>query len=222
MELVERIGSFLGIASFFGLAIFALLQFSMARDVRRLREWAGRAPERSSTAVDQAAGAYAEQAAEIRERREHGFGPTRWQRIRAPLLIGLGVLVFGAGAFFAVTALVGEQDASTVDEGRATSQTGSVRSSDIEVAVLNGTSIPGLAANIGETVEENGFGVGPLTNSDEAFDRSVVMYVSGSKPEAEAVARALDIPRTEEMTPAIREVAAQSRVAVIIGSDRSS
>ena len=34
-------------AAFLGLAILALLYFSQARDVRRLRDWAGRAPERA-------------------------------------------------------------------------------------------------------------------------------------------------------------------------------
>src|SRR6266540_3043095 len=47
MDLIERIGSYVGLASFLGLAILALLYFSQARDVRRLREWAGRAPERA-------------------------------------------------------------------------------------------------------------------------------------------------------------------------------
>jgi len=48
MHLIERVGSYVGLASFLGLAILALLYFSQARDVRRLREWAGRAPERGA------------------------------------------------------------------------------------------------------------------------------------------------------------------------------
>src|SRR5439155_27229977 len=48
MHLIERVGSYIGLASFLGLAILALLYFSQARDVRRLREWAGRAPERAT------------------------------------------------------------------------------------------------------------------------------------------------------------------------------
>ena len=47
MELVERVGAYVGLAAFLGLAVLALLYFSQARDVRRLREWAGRAPERA-------------------------------------------------------------------------------------------------------------------------------------------------------------------------------
>src|SRR3954454_8235095 len=54
MDLIERIGSYVGLVSFLGLAILALLYFSQARDVRRLRDWAGRAPERA-TDVERAA-----------------------------------------------------------------------------------------------------------------------------------------------------------------------
>ena len=40
-DLIERIGPYLGIAAFLGLAILAFLIFQQAREVRRLREWAG-------------------------------------------------------------------------------------------------------------------------------------------------------------------------------------
>src|SRR5688572_28610329 len=45
---VEKIGDYLGVAAFLGLAALALLYFSQARELRRLREWAGRAPERAA------------------------------------------------------------------------------------------------------------------------------------------------------------------------------
>ena len=59
VDLIERIGPFLGIAAFLGLSILAFLIFQQAREVRRLREWAGRAPERKSEA-DEAVAAAAE------------------------------------------------------------------------------------------------------------------------------------------------------------------
>src|SRR5204863_6211432 len=45
---VEKYGAYVGIASFFGLGILSLLYFAQAREVKRLREWAGRAPERAA------------------------------------------------------------------------------------------------------------------------------------------------------------------------------
>lgn len=44
--LVERIGAYAGLAAILGLAVLALLYFSQARELRRLRAWAGDRPER--------------------------------------------------------------------------------------------------------------------------------------------------------------------------------
>src|SRR6187397_1240308 len=51
---VEKYGAYIGIAAFIGLAILTLLYFSQAREVKRLREWAGRAPERAAEIEAQA------------------------------------------------------------------------------------------------------------------------------------------------------------------------
>ncbi|MEJ7785960.1 MAG: LytR C-terminal domain-containing protein [Solirubrobacteraceae bacterium] len=45
---IEQIGSLAGLAAILGLAVLSLLYFAQAREVRRLREWAGRAPERDA------------------------------------------------------------------------------------------------------------------------------------------------------------------------------
>jgi len=45
---VEQIGAYGGLASVIGLGVLALLYFAQAREVKRLREWAGRAPERAA------------------------------------------------------------------------------------------------------------------------------------------------------------------------------
>jgi hypothetical protein len=47
-DLVQQIGSYAGYGSIIGLGILALLYFTQAREVKRLREWAGRAPERAA------------------------------------------------------------------------------------------------------------------------------------------------------------------------------
>ena len=46
-EVVQEIGAIAGLASVLGLAVLSVLYISQARDVKRLREWAGRAPERA-------------------------------------------------------------------------------------------------------------------------------------------------------------------------------
>jgi hypothetical protein len=50
VRLIQEIGSYAGYAAILGLAVLSALYFSQARDVRRLREWAGRAPERDAEA----------------------------------------------------------------------------------------------------------------------------------------------------------------------------
>ena len=57
MELIQEIGSYAGFAAVFGLAVLSALYFSQARDLRRLREWAGRAPERDAEARSRVAAA---------------------------------------------------------------------------------------------------------------------------------------------------------------------
>ena len=49
MEIIQEIGSYAGFAAVLGLAVLSALYFSQARDVKRLREWAGRAPDRAPT-----------------------------------------------------------------------------------------------------------------------------------------------------------------------------
>src|SRR5436305_5153623 len=48
-----QFGSLAGFAAIAGLAVLSALYFSQARDVKRLREWAGRAPERAAEAAQE-------------------------------------------------------------------------------------------------------------------------------------------------------------------------
>src|SRR4051794_7906325 len=45
---LQTIGAIAGLAAIPGLAVLSLLYFGQAREVKRLREWAGRAPERAA------------------------------------------------------------------------------------------------------------------------------------------------------------------------------
>jgi hypothetical protein len=47
-DTIVKIGAYAGYASIVGLAVLSLLYFAQAREVKRLREWAGRAPERDA------------------------------------------------------------------------------------------------------------------------------------------------------------------------------
>jgi Flp pilus assembly protein TadB len=67
---IEKIGAFAGLASFLGLAVFALLSFAHGRDIRRLRDWAGSAPEREAERMQQTQNIAAQRAEELRELEE--------------------------------------------------------------------------------------------------------------------------------------------------------
>ncbi|MDX6652115.1 MAG: hypothetical protein QOJ38_896 [Solirubrobacterales bacterium] len=62
-DVIKTIGALAGLGSFLGITLLAVLYFSQARDVRRLRDWAGRAPERAE-AAEEALAAYELQTGE--------------------------------------------------------------------------------------------------------------------------------------------------------------
>src|SRR3954449_8772435 len=68
----QQYGSYAGIAAVFGLGVLSLLYFAQAREVKRLREWAGRAPERAAELEARAVAAAEERRGAEGER---GAGP---------------------------------------------------------------------------------------------------------------------------------------------------
>jgi LytR cell envelope-related transcriptional attenuator len=251
-ELIQEIGAYAGLVAFLGLAILTMLAFTQGRDLRRLREWAGSAPERdaerkeatSTVAAQRAEGlrkleearTAEREATELREerrRRREGGHPdmTRVERIRDRLsfdgrlaepryLVGLfvAVVVIAGGVAYAVTQSGGEANGKS-DKSK---QSGVLQPGEIEVTVLNGTAVPGLAATYGDMVERQGFKLGAVTNSSTSFTNSVVMFEQGSAPEAHRVAKALAISQVQPMIPEIESVSAGAPVSVVVGEDNAS
>ena len=69
---VEKYGTYVGLAAFLGLAVLSLLYFAQARELKRLRDWAGRAPERAQE-LEARVVAQAEEA--LREAESGAVGP---------------------------------------------------------------------------------------------------------------------------------------------------
>lgn len=127
-----------------------------------------------------------------------------------------GVLLLGIAVVFVSLQLSGE------DGGReAKTRTSAIVPSEVEVAVLNGTAVPGLADKVGDDVEANGFTVGAVTNSESPFDDTVVMFTPGNEREAEAVANKLGAVSVQPMDASARARAGGAGVAVIAGQDRA-
>jgi hypothetical protein len=253
VELIKEIGAFTGLAAFLGLAVLAMLAFSQGRDIRRLREWAGSAPERDGERKDATSASAAKRAEELRaleeartaehaaieerevrrRRREEGLPEqTRGERLREGfsnfgshlaeprylILTFVLVLLVAGGVAYLVT-----QGSDSADgKGGKSKSAKALKPGEIEVTVLNGTAVPGLAAEFGDEVEGKGFQLGAVTNSSTSFSDSVVMFERGHKPEARKVARALDISEVRLMTSDIESVSGDSSVSVIVGEDNAT
>jgi hypothetical protein len=251
LEVIKDIGAFAGLAAFFGVALLALLSFTQGRDLRRLRDWAGSAPERDAERKETTSAAAAERAEELRrleearteerdaaelretrrERREAGLPElTRRERLRmalsnedrSPLAIVaafLVVVLVAAGIAYAVTGGFGGDDSGG---GKTGKQTQGVHPAEIEVAVLNGTAVEGLAGSYGDMVESKGFQLGNVTNTDSAQELSTVMFKPNNGQAAQKVAKSLDIPRVQPMTEEVAQLGEGAAVAVVVGEDSAS
>jgi len=252
VQLLEQIGAFAGLAAFIGLALLAMLAFSQARDIRRLREWAGSAPERDAERKESTSVVAAKRAEELREleesktaerealdqreerrrRREAGLPElTRRERLseafsgfgsrlaepRYLIAIFVFVVLVAAGAVYVVTQ--GSDDAN--GKGGQGKTAKALKPGEIEVTVLNGTAVPGLAATYGDKVERKGFQLGAVTNSATSFTESVVMYKRGHAPEARRVASVLGISDVQLMNGDIASVSGSAPVSVIVGEDNA-
>jgi len=255
LKVIEQIGAFAGLASFIGLAFLALLSFAHGRDIRRLREWAGSAPERDSERKEATSAVAAQRAEELRQleeartaehaavnqretrrqRREEGLPElTRRERLREStsgfgerlaeprwlVAIFIVVVLVVGGVGYALLSGGDEDGKGGGKKGRQASAA-QVKPSEIEVTVLNGTSTAGLAATYGDKVESKGFGLGAVSNTEQPFETSVVMFERGHKPEAKKVAKQLGIGDLELMDSEVKIAAAGADVAVVVGEDNA-
>ena len=181
-HLLMEIGSYAGLAAFFGLGVLALLSFTPgsrhpppARVGRLgagarcraqgvdLRAAAERAEElRRLEEAREAERAAADLRETRRQRREAGLPElTRAERMRSSLSGGRSRIAepaFLVGIFLVVVAIGGGVAYFVfAGNGGDTSSHGMSKPAEIEVTVLNGTAVPGLAASYGDRVERKGF-----------------------------------------------------------------
>jgi hypothetical protein len=172
-----------------------------------------------------------------------------WYRrlVANPLYVVLaiaGVLIVGGAAAFGVTQLVsddeggggtaqgggqvadepegggGDEDESQPRRRRGG---GGVNPASITVAVLNGTTVPGLAATIMDQTEEAGFRAGTVANflPNQELGESVVQYTPGHERDAAVVSRRLGIAQREAVNPSSQELAGDATVVVLVGADKA-
>jgi hypothetical protein len=253
VRVIEQIGAFAGLAAFLGLGVLALLSFAHGRDIRRLREWAGSAPERDAERKESTSAVAAQRAEELRaleeartaeheavskreerrQRREAGqpeltrrerFGE-RTSDIGARLaeprwLAAIFIVLVVVGGGVAYMLLSGSDDSASGRKGKQAAA--KVQPSEIDVTVLNGTATDGLAGTYGDKVENKGFNLGAVSNTEQSFESSVVMFERGHAPEARKVAKQLGISEVELMSSEVKAAAAGADVAVVVGEDNAA
>lgn len=243
MDLLKEIGAILGFVAFGGLAVLAFLTFQQARHLRRLREWAGREPERAMAEADRVSEQAGEAATEIR--REDDRGPSRLDRLRgwttvrmeefnrrspvSPkiLLGGLLAVIIGVGIATSGFGLLGDDGTSESSAGASDA----AETEKTEVAVLNGTApeegapaVDGAADRASKLIREtDGYKAGEVATAPGSFPTSVIMFTDGSKSEADELAgdleEALGPIELEPMTPEVEDLAGGADVALVVGVD---
>ena len=238
--------------------MLALLYFSQARDVRRLRDWAGRAPERALGAAiapprssvpprsplplpaaqhSLPVTPFSEAPRRASENRcGNGFATSTSRRLRYLAMVAAGVLVLGGVAYGAIQ-ITGD-DGSTSTSGRSGAvgrfrrrrrktrerdrRAVNVDPSQVTVAVLNGTTVQGLAAKVADEVRAGGFTPGTIGNAARIdLTTSEVLYRAG--PE-QGGARRREPARHRQTTGPVdsvnTEIAGSFDAVVLVGTDR--
>lgn len=244
-NIIQTVGAYVGLFALVAVIILSLLVFSLARDLRRLREWAGGAPERDAE-VRELSEVVAEQRSEElqvlaeREQRRNvraGYAePSFWERLGRPgrvMAVVAAVLVLGAAAAWAGTSLIGGSD----DGGKVAQQSKPGKKAKkksgnsktpapgrIKVGVLNGTggTEAGLAAEYADALERKGFSLGAVTDAPETYPESIVMYLKGNETAAQQVGDAIGISQTGLMTSDVAALTPGATATAIIGTDHGA
>jgi hypothetical protein len=151
-------------------------------------------------------------------------------RYVAVVLVGL--LVLGGAAVYGVTQLTGDDGGDNSGNARANDDNGSpkkpkrnlaaIKPGNVTVAVLNGTTVPGLAATLRDQLAAAGFKKGTIdVFSDQQLSESVVQYAPGHQAEAKAVGTRVGISQREPVTANSRALAGDATVIVIAGADKA-
>jgi tRNA A37 threonylcarbamoyladenosine dehydratase len=97
-----------------------------------------------------------------------------------------------------------------------------VNPGSVTVAVLNGTTVNGLAAALRDQIAAAGFRTGTINVfSDQQLAESVVQYAPGHEAEAKAVSRRVGIGQREPVNPSSKALAGDATVIVIAGADKA-
>jgi LytR cell envelope-related transcriptional attenuator len=140
-----------------------------------------------------------------------------WRVSQPGVLSGIAAIAVVLG----LVAIFGSGEILKGGQSDQTPKAGAIVPGEVDVAVLNGTSVPGLAAKVGDDVRVNGFRLGAVTNSSEQFDQTVVMYARGQQRAAKKVAHDLGVKPLQPIDRQTERAVGDADVVVIAGADRA-
>lgn len=176
----------------------------------------------AAAAASQSTAVLPASSARLRDRTRRGGSEREGLSPRYIALIVAGVIVIGGGVVFGISQLGGDDEGATPSESSSDGPLEPVNPSTVTVSVLNGTTVPGLAAQIGDEVESAGFQRGNVANAlDQQRTTSVVLYAEGADREAKLVARKLGINTVEPIDPDSQALGGNASVVVIVGADQT-
>src|SRR4051812_8270523 len=154
---------------------------------------------------------------QITTEREALLPHPRWRRFAARVgqprvlgLIALGAVILGLAGIFGSERLLNDNGGPTREP-----KPGAVVPQDVTVAVLNGTSVPGLGAKVADDVQANEFTLGNVDTSRKEYDQTVVMYEKDQRRAAEKVAHDLGVKPVQPIDAQTQQQADGAGVVVI-------
>jgi hypothetical protein len=145
----------------------------------------------------------------------------RWRRFRDTVTqpkwlaaIATVAVLLAVGGIFGSQLLLERDDEAP--KGAARVETGNVT-----VAVLNGTTVAGLGAKVGDDVEANDFGLGTVTTFPEPAEQTIVLFEPGSEKAARRLSAKLGSVPVQPIDRRAQRLADGADVVVIAGEDRA-
>jgi hypothetical protein len=152
---------------------------------------------------------------------------------RTTLLILGGVVLGVAVIVLAVSALKGgskpsptatTQSSTPSTVAHTTTPAPASNPSELNVAVVNGTSTNGLAHHLADDLQQSGYKRAEASSAVPlgTHATTVVQYTSGHRADGQAVAKALDVTRVKPMEGSTASLVSHATVVVVAGTDQAA
>ncbi|HEY8866315.1 MAG TPA: LytR C-terminal domain-containing protein, partial [Solirubrobacteraceae bacterium] len=187
-----------------------------------------RAPPASATAAPRRAAAPARRGAGGSAAGRSG--PPRNALIAGGVVAGLIVIVllvtqvFGGGGGKKQVNRAGPASAAQTSASiKSTPSAAPVNRAGATIAVLNGTTVPGLAAQVADQLEKSGFKRGQVTNAaDQQRSTTTIAYAPGFGAAAKEVVSVLKLRKADPIDANTQAIAGpDASIVVTVGTDRT-